>query len=69
MRLSKQNPQRTHLIDAKSEQYTPWSKNRLTEQNLERKRLYDFDYLTLGLTLTIAGGIGPSHNLQRYLQP
>ncbi len=53
MNLSKQTPQRTHLIDAKSEQYTPWPKNRLTEQPLERKRLYDFDYLTLGLTLTL----------------
>lgn len=53
MSLSKRKPQRTHLIDAKSEEFTPWTKSHLTEQNLERNRLYDFDYLTLGLTLIL----------------
>lgn len=53
MSLSKKNPQRSHLIDTKSEVYTSRAKIHLTEQTLDRNRLYDFDYLTLGLTLIL----------------
>ncbi len=53
MSLSKRPQHRPHQIDPSADAFAPWPKNHLTEQPLDRNRLYDFDYLTLGLTFIL----------------
>jgi rod shape determining protein RodA len=53
MNLSKRTKHRPHQIDPRADAFAPWPKNYLTEQPLDRNRLYDFDYLTLGLTFIL----------------
>ncbi|MCD6534800.1 MAG: rod shape-determining protein RodA [Deltaproteobacteria bacterium] len=53
MDLSKRTKHRPHQIDPRADAFAPWPKNYLTEQPLDRNRLYDFDYLTLGLTFIL----------------
>ena len=53
MTLSRRTPYRPPRIDAASDEFAPWPKSRLTEQPLDRNRLHDFDYLTLGLTFIL----------------
>lgn len=53
MTLSKRTKYRSHQIDSTSDALAPWPKNYLAEQSLDRNRLYDFDYLTLGLTFIL----------------
>ncbi len=58
MTFSRRTPHRPPLIDANSDAFASLSKSHLTEQPLDRNRLHDFDYLTLGLTfLLVALGL------------
>ena len=53
MTFSKRTPHRPHRINPASDEFAPWPKSQLTEQPLDRNRLHDFDYLTLGLTFLL----------------
>ena len=58
MAFSRRIPHRSPLIDANADTFASLSKSHLTEQPLDRNRLHDFDYLTLGLTfLLVALGL------------
>ena len=53
MALSKRTPHRPPRIDATSDAFASWPKSHLAEQPLDRNRLHDFDYLTLGLSFML----------------
>ena len=53
MAFSKRTQHRPHRINPASDEFAPWPKSQLTEQPLDRNRLHDFDYLTLGLTFLL----------------
>ena len=53
MTFSKRTPHRPPRINPTSDEFAPWPKSHLTEQPLDRNRLYNFDYLTLGLTFLL----------------
>ncbi len=58
MAFLRRTPHRSPLVDANSDAFASLSKNNLAEQPLDRNRLHDFDYLTLGLAfLLVALGL------------